>query len=132
GPCRAELEEQVSRLGLDEAVQLVGPATDVLPYYRAADVFALLSHGEASPIAPLEAMAVGLPLVVAQQRPFDEVIDSRGGVMVAEDKAEEVAQAMGGFWAAPRKARAAGNAGRERACRHFSWDRIADQYLHSS
>jgi glycosyltransferase involved in cell wall biosynthesis len=132
GPSRKELEEEIDRLDLREVVRLVGSTTDILPFYRAADVFALLSHGEAAPIAPLEAMSIGLPLVVARQKPFDEIVTPECGVMVNEADSAEVAQTLSGFLADPARAQAAGAAGRERVCREFTWERIAEQYLAQS
>jgi glycosyltransferase involved in cell wall biosynthesis len=132
GPYRPDLEQRVRLLGLENVARLIGATPDVLPYYRAADVFALLSHGEASPLAPLEAMAMELPLVVARQRPFDEVVTEGCGVMVAEEDSDEVARAIGSFLTDRAKALAAGRAGRERVCKYFSWKRIAEQYLQCS
>jgi glycosyltransferase involved in cell wall biosynthesis len=132
GPARAELQARVSQLGLDEVVRLAGSTANVLPYYQAADVFALLSHGEAAPIAPLEAMAAELPLVVARQPPFDEIVGEGCGVLVAEDKPAEVAREIGLFLSEGGRGRAAGEAGRRRVCREFTWERIARQYLECS
>jgi glycosyltransferase involved in cell wall biosynthesis len=132
GPYRPELEQEVNRLGLADAVVLAGSTSDVLPYYRAADAFALLSHGEAAPIAPLEAMAMELPLVVARQRPFDEVVSGECGVLVPEEDPAAVAGALCAFLSDPARARAAGAAGRRRVCRDFTWDAIARQYLEHS
>src|SRR5262249_40385503 len=56
GPYRPELERQVRAMGLEDTARLVGATSDVLPYYQAADLFVMLSHGEAAPLAPLEAM----------------------------------------------------------------------------
>ncbi|MCA1619133.1 MAG: glycosyltransferase [Acidobacteria bacterium] len=63
GPERAGLEAEAASLGLKERVVFAGHADDVRPFYAAADVSALPSHSEGSPLALLEAMAAGLPVV---------------------------------------------------------------------
>jgi glycosyltransferase involved in cell wall biosynthesis len=132
GPFRRELEEQARELGVDHTVKLVGSTTNVLPYYQAADVFVLLSQGEAAPIAPLEAMAMELPVVVARQRPFDEMVTDECGVMVLEQEPAEVARVIGSFLSNSSLRQAAGKAGRRRVCESFTWERIAHRYLESS
>jgi glycosyltransferase involved in cell wall biosynthesis len=132
GPYRAELEERVRRLGLEGVARLVGPTRDVLPYYHAADIFTLLSHGEAAGIAPLEALAAEVPVVLARQRPFDEMITDECGALVAEQNPAEVAQTLAALLADGDRRRAAGKAGRRRVCEHFTWEQIARHYLAES
>jgi glycosyltransferase involved in cell wall biosynthesis len=63
GPDRACLEKLATSLRLGLRVTFAGPTTDVAPYYRLANVFALPSLSEGSPMVLLEAMAWGLPIV---------------------------------------------------------------------
>jgi glycosyltransferase involved in cell wall biosynthesis len=63
GPERAGLEAEAASLGLHGRVVFAGHADDVRPFYAAADCMALPSHSEGSPLALLEAMAAGLPVV---------------------------------------------------------------------
>ena len=63
GPLRQEIEARVQALGLTEAVHLHGEILDVPRFLADLDIFVLSSVTEALPIAILEAMAVGLPIV---------------------------------------------------------------------
>ena len=63
GPERAALEEQIRTAGLGGRVTLLGHHADPAPAIRRFDVFCLSSHSEQMPIAVLEAMASGLPIV---------------------------------------------------------------------
>ena len=63
GPERERVEATASSLGLSESVVFAGHASDVRPYYAVADVLALPSHSEGSPLVLLEAMAAGVPVV---------------------------------------------------------------------
>jgi glycosyltransferase involved in cell wall biosynthesis len=63
GPLQAQLEAEVSRLGLDGCVEFLGWQTPLQPFFATWDVFALPSLEEGFGIAALEAMAAGLPVV---------------------------------------------------------------------
>jgi glycosyltransferase involved in cell wall biosynthesis len=74
GPQRARLEAEAAgcRPG---SVRFVGTRDDVTPFYRMADVFVLPSRSEGLSNALLEAMAAGLPPVVADIGGNREVVE---------------------------------------------------------
>jgi glycosyltransferase involved in cell wall biosynthesis len=57
------LRARATALGLAETVDFTGPVADTAPGYAGFSVFALSSRTEQMPIALLEAMACGLPVV---------------------------------------------------------------------
>lgn len=65
GPTRPQIEACRDALGLGDAVALAGFQQDVRPYIAACDVMTLTSHAETFPIATLEYMGLGKPLVVS-------------------------------------------------------------------
>ena len=54
-------------LGIADRVRFTGAASDVRPYYAAADVFILASLYDPQPNAALEAMACGLPVITTRR-----------------------------------------------------------------
>jgi glycosyltransferase involved in cell wall biosynthesis len=63
GPLRAEVEAQVSALGLARRVRLTGLRRDVPDLLHSFDIFALTSLWEGLPRVLPQAMAAGLPIV---------------------------------------------------------------------
>jgi glycosyltransferase involved in cell wall biosynthesis len=63
GPLRESLTAAAHELGVAERVSFAGNVADPAQHYRAMDVFALSSDTEQMPVAVLEAMATGLPIV---------------------------------------------------------------------
>ena len=65
GPQEEELRDKVRQMGLTDRVTFTGNVEyDRLPaYYRLADAFLFASRNESCPLAVLEAMAAGLPIM---------------------------------------------------------------------
>lgn len=75
GPERLKLEARCSAAGFQSYVKFVGQKTDVLPYLRAMDVFALTSVSEQMPLTVLEAMGVGLPVITTRVGELPYIIE---------------------------------------------------------
>lgn len=63
GPLRADLEHLTSQLGIADRVIFAGFSIDPWPYLASADLFVLSSEREGFPVAVVEAMLAGLPVV---------------------------------------------------------------------
>ena len=53
-----------------------GPVNDTRPYLLMSDIYFLLSKGEGFPLGLLEAMSCGLPTIVSDSPPFEEIINA--------------------------------------------------------
>jgi glycosyltransferase involved in cell wall biosynthesis len=97
----------------------------VVEYYEAADIFVFPSIFEAFPIPPIEAMAVGLPVVAARAGgAVESVVDGETGLLVDRDDSRGLAEALAQLLADPQRRAELGAAGRERAARMFSWPSV--------
>ncbi|QLH76839.1 glycosyltransferase [Halosimplex rubrum] len=95
GPKGHSLRERVRQRGLDDAVTVTGRVPSVHPYYALADVFVSSSVFEGLPIAHLEAMAAGLPVVATDIPGVDEVVvDGETGRLVPPESPDALASAM--------------------------------------
>ena len=65
GENRAKASEQISALGIENAVTMTGNRSDVGGLLQAMDVFAFPSLWEGLPVTLVEAQAAGLPCVIA-------------------------------------------------------------------
>ncbi|MDQ1710980.1 MAG: hypothetical protein QOE45_430 [Frankiaceae bacterium] len=65
GPLLEPLRARVAALGLGDRVRLLGERTDVGRLLGGADVFCLPSDSEGMPVAVLEAMVAGVPVVAS-------------------------------------------------------------------
>jgi glycosyltransferase involved in cell wall biosynthesis len=63
GPLEDDIRRQVGAMGLERKVTVVGYQRDVWPYLAAFDLFLLASEYEGLPVAVMEAMAMGVPVV---------------------------------------------------------------------
>jgi glycosyltransferase involved in cell wall biosynthesis len=129
GELRAELVDQVSRLGLAARVRFMGVRRDVADILQAADVFALTSVSEAASITLLEAMASGLPVVVTAVGGNPEIVrDQVDGFLAPRGDAAALAEAMTRLLSEPQLAARMGQAGRERVAAKFQIQQTVERY----
>ncbi len=121
GPDRAALEARADALGVASRVRLLGARDDIAQLLAAADLFVLPSLFEGLPIAVLEAMAAGKPVVATRVGGTDEVVvDGETGILVPPGNPGRLAAAIRAFIDDPDRARRAGQAGRERFHARFT------------
>ena len=75
GHLRQQLEDQADARGVRRALRLVGHRPDARELLDAADVFVLPSRHEGMPMAALEAMDAGLPVVATDVTGTAEVVE---------------------------------------------------------
>jgi glycosyltransferase involved in cell wall biosynthesis len=95
GILMADLQSQISNLGLSDHVKLLGNWSNVAPLLAIADIFVLSSRFEGLSRAMLEAMAAGVPVVATRVQGVEEVItDGVHGLVVAPEDPAELSRAL--------------------------------------
>jgi glycosyltransferase involved in cell wall biosynthesis len=114
--------------GAPGRVVFAGERTDaeLAALMAGAQAYCLPSFYEGFGLTVLEAMACATPVVVSDRGALPEVVGDAGLVVAPEP--DVVAAALRAVLTDPERARALGEAGRERA-RRFSWERTADGWL---
>jgi glycosyltransferase involved in cell wall biosynthesis len=130
GELREELEIQTKSLGLDEHIRFLGLRSDVPLLLKASDYFVLPSLWEGLPVALIEAMASGLPVIATQVSGTKEVmLHNQTGLLVPPGEVEPLRKAMLYFLLHPDQAREIGSAARRRVIENFSGEQQANAYL---
>jgi glycosyltransferase involved in cell wall biosynthesis len=94
GALKPELERRIGALGLQARVHLLGLRSDVPEMLNAADVFVLSSDYEGNPLAVLEAMAAGLPVISTAVGGVPELVEGGCGLLVPPKDAQALSKAM--------------------------------------
>ncbi len=100
------------------------------PIYRSADVFVLPAREDGMPIALLEAMAAGLPIIASKVSGMSEaVIDGINGLLVAKDDIDGWVKALTTLAENPAQREVMGRASRVRAETYFSWAAVTRTWV---
>ncbi len=104
GPDRAMIEARIDELGLRRNVRFLGHRGDVPEILRAADLTLMPSESEGLPIAAIESMAAGCPVVGFDVGGMREVItDGQDGCVVAARDNQAFASTVLSLLAAPSR-----------------------------
>ncbi|MBA2670770.1 MAG: glycosyltransferase family 4 protein [Gemmatimonadetes bacterium] len=102
----------------------------VREYLAAGDVYAFPSRHEGFPVAPIEAMACGLPIVAADARGVADILaegEASGGVMVPGDDASAFADALCRFVEDEEWCREMGDRARHNVLTRYSTEVVGSQ-----
>ncbi len=130
GELKAELQAQVQSLNLSGNVHFLGNRSDVPALLAASDFFVLPSLWEGLPMALLEAMAAGKPVVATAVSGTKLVmIPNETGLVVPPGDAQKLAEAILQLVSDPVRAKAMGIAARQQVAKEFSAQKQADDHL---
>jgi glycosyltransferase involved in cell wall biosynthesis len=121
------LRAQAATLGVSERVSFVGPVAgaDKAALLAAARCFVLPSYSENFGNAVLEAMAVGLPVVVTPEVGLAATVEAAGAGRVVPGDSALWAAALGEILGDENLRRELGQGGRQVVAEHFGWAAIA-------
>ena len=130
GPLHDQLQTQIEILNLQNKVKLLGQWDEIPELLAASDVFVLPSRWEGLPMALLEGMMSGLPVIATRVEGVDEVVQpGEHGLLVALESPAELAQAILQLLRSPADRQRMGAAARERVLSSYTTDRMCEAYL---
>ena len=95
GPLKEALQNQINSNYLTENITLLGNRSDIPELLNQSDLFVMSSDYEGLPIALLEAMMTGLPVVVTDVGGCRDVVEEcNAGIVVSPGSAVSIAEAM--------------------------------------
>lgn len=134
---RARLATDAPAALASEAVEILGlrPTPEIVALYRSASMFVLPCRvapdgdRDGVPVAMMEAMAAGLPVVTTRLPGLDELVDEQTGWIVPSDDEQALVEALRDAWGHPGERRRRGQAGRARVAEGFTLAGQADGLL---
>ncbi|MGC2203719.1 MAG: glycosyltransferase family 4 protein, partial [Stellaceae bacterium] len=129
----AEFRQQLEMLALSSIRWIDRYETDrtiMRRYLSAADIYVLPSRREGFPVAPLEAMACGLPVVGSDIPAMSNIIEhgsASGGVIVSREDPQILAETMQRLLDSPDLCRELGQSARRNVESRFSIESVGRQ-----
>jgi glycosyltransferase involved in cell wall biosynthesis len=130
GPLKAQLELLISQNALTDQVKLLGSVDDLSEIYSVADIFVLPSRSEGLPLALLEAMASGLPVIATRVQGVGEVVDDGiHGLLVPLEDPDALGEAITKLVSDPESRHNMGVAAQLRVMQNYTTERMCERYL---
>ncbi len=134
GSLRVELQQRARELALEHSVRFVGYQPDVRDWLALADLTVLPSFFEGLPLAAIESLAAGKPIIATAVDGTPEVVlNGKTGLTVPPGDSAALAESICRLLRDPRLRMEMGQAGRQWVVDHFSEEllvhRTQDSYL---
>ena len=128
GPEREALQKQIAAANLETSIALPGWTDSVADFLAPGDIFVLPSFQEDFPLAVLDAMASGMPMVAsAIDGPKDFLIEGETALLVPPGDPAALAQAMERLIADDALRETLGRAARAEAVARYSFEAVGKQ-----
>ena len=129
GPDRSNVEQLTRDLGIQEAVRFLGKQDPVQEILSIADLFLLTSGSESFGLAPLEAMACGVPVVCSDVGGLPELVQgSEAGYLCPLGDMDAFSKACMKILTDDSLHRKMARHARDYVVRHYDTHRIVVQY----
>lgn len=114
GENEQNLRQEARELGIEDHVVFLGYRHDVPDLLRCSDLFAFMSFREGLPVALMEAMSSGLPVICSRIRGNTDLVDQDVEGMIAENTPQAVAEGILELYRNPEKRQRYGIAATEK------------------
>jgi glycosyltransferase involved in cell wall biosynthesis len=127
GPLKEDLEKYAQRLGKN--IKFLGQRKDIPEIIKGIDIFVLSSDYEGLPLTILEAMAASKSVVATNVGGIPEAVeDGKTGILVPPKNPDALANAIMKLLKNPRLRKQMGEAGRKRAEKYFTMEKMVKKY----
>jgi glycosyltransferase involved in cell wall biosynthesis len=127
GVLRESLEKVANDLRIGSSVRFAGWKHDLATVYGAMDVVALTSRNEGTPVALIEAMAAGLPVVATAVGGVPDVVEhNENGLLIPSGEPMSLADALHRVASDDELCRRLGAAGRRDVALRFRSQRLVN------
>ena len=127
--CEDELKKFVKAKGLEESIYFAGEVDNVHEYLQASDISVLPSEEDAFPLALVEAMACGLPVISTPVGGIKEIItDRQNGLLVQARDFQQLYQVISGLIRDPTLSASLGTAAVQTVQERYSAGIIIQKY----
>jgi glycosyltransferase involved in cell wall biosynthesis len=130
GPDRAALDALIHELGVEKNAFLLGRNEDMPAFYASLDLLVSSSRQEGLPMALLEGMASGLPLVATAVGAVPNVVhNNQTGILIPAEDPKALTAAIVKLLIEPATRKAYGAAARDLIKSEYSAERMTAEYL---
>lgn len=128
--CEATLKEYVADHRLGASVHFAGEVSNVHEFLQASDIFVLPTEDDAFPLALVEAMACGLPVVTTPVGGIPEIVTGgENGLLVPPGDVQRLHDSLCDLIEDPARAAALGESGVRTVRERYSREIVADRYV---
>ncbi len=129
GPLEAELKQVCTKLEIERNVNFLGWQENIHAWMAAGDLFVMPSRSEGLPLALLEAMSLGCPILATRVGGIPEALqDGACGFLVPANNPQALSQAAIELLLDPEKRRLLGMAARHRFQAAYSLEEMCTAY----
>jgi glycosyltransferase involved in cell wall biosynthesis len=127
---KTKLNAKISQLKIKDKVIFCGQQDNVVPYYSATDIFVLPSYHEGLPLALLEAMSTGLPVIVSNIGGMAEIVEEgSNGFFVLPKDVDSLEEKINWCLDNPLKLRNIGENARKSVIKDYSLNQMCEKYI---
>lgn len=125
-----KLNAKISQLEIKDKIIFCGQQDNVVPYYCAADIFVLPSYHEGLPMALLEAMSTGLPVIVSKVGGMAEIVkEVSTGLFVIPKDIDSLEEKINWCLDNPEGLKNIGENARRSVIKDYSLNQMCDKYI---
>tara|TARA_Y100000590_G_C15528784_1_gene942322 strand:- start:303 stop:1085 length:783 start_codon:yes stop_codon:yes gene_type:complete len=129
GPLHNEIERKIHELQLEKHIRLLGARSDIKEILSVSDIFVLPSLWEGMPNSVIEAMCIGLPVIVSDVDGCAEVVSSPDlGILFDPENTDELSCSIKTLIDSPDRRTILGNNARKHVNENFNQENVIDKF----